>query len=345
MCTHLIISPKRRLTRWLFLGVASLVWVTSAADTGDSPELPALGGAAPHPANGLVYARPTALGWMTRAPQNLWQFGRELVNPDNTWPLLGLAAGTAALIKYDQPLLDASQRFAKRIGLIDPPRVSGREFYYVYSTDIEGIALPVYVPTNLNSSMYYLGDGYTQLFIVGSFFGYGMYYSDNRALQTASLTMESLLTTGIVVQILKRTTGRESPFQATVPGGRWDFFPNQKLYNYHTPKYDAFPSGHMATVMAATTVVAANYPEYRWIKPLGYTAMTLLGFAMLNNGVHWASEFPIAIALGYTAAKVTLDHVPRVVAGDTRTTQRNTWYAMPMLFPGSGGGLTLGARF
>ncbi len=32
--------------------------------------------------------------------------------------------------------------------------------------------------------------------------------------------------------------------------------------------------------------------------------MTLIGFAMVNNGVHWISDYPLAIALGYTYGKI-----------------------------------------
>jgi hypothetical protein len=35
--------------------------------------------------------------------------------------------------------------------------------------------------------------------------------------------------------------------------------------------------------------------------------MTVLAFAMVNNGVHWFSDYPLAIALGYTFAKVAVN--------------------------------------
>ncbi len=67
--------------------------------------------------------------------------------------------------------------------------------------------------------------------------------------------------------------------------------------------YDAFPSGHIATMMSVVTILADNYPEKRYIRPVGYSLMGLVGFAMLNNQVHWASDYPLAIALGYVCAK------------------------------------------
>ena len=34
--------------------------------------------------------------------------------------------------------------------------------------------------------------------------------------------------------------------------------------------------------------------------------MGLLGYSMLNNGVHWASDYPIGIAIGYAFAKIAV---------------------------------------
>lgn len=155
--------------------------------------------------------------------------------------------------------------------------------------------------------MYFLGDGLTHLGIIGGLTVYGVRNNDNKALSTASQTLEALLVTGVVVQVIKRTTGREAGFKATEDGGKWQFFPNQVDYNKNVPKYDAFPSGHLATIMATTTVLAENYPQHKFIRPVGYTMMALSGFAMMNNGVHWAGDYPLALGIGYVAAQVAVE--------------------------------------
>jgi len=66
------------------------------------------------------------------------------------------------------------------------------------------------------------------------------------------------------------------------------------------------PSGHMATMMGTVTVLTLNYPEKKWIKPVGYGIMGLIGFAMMNNDVHWASDYPLAIGVGYVTAQATV---------------------------------------
>jgi hypothetical protein len=116
--------------------------------------------------------------------------------------------------------------------------------------------------------------------------------------------VEAIASTGFVVQVLKHVTGRETPAKHTVPGGKWRFFPSPADYGRNVPKYDAWPTGHLATAMATVTVIADNYPEWKLARPIGYTLMAACGFAMLNNGVHWASDYPFGISLGYTMAKL-----------------------------------------
>jgi prolyl-tRNA synthetase len=55
--------------------------------------------------------------------------------------------------------------------------------------------------------------------------------------------------------------------------------------------------------MATVTIIATNYPEYKWIKPVGYSAMGVLAFNMVSGKVHWASDYPIGIFIGYVMGK------------------------------------------
>jgi len=250
----------------------------------------------------LPYERPKAFDWLTDSPENLLSFIKRIHPKENIWWLAGIGLSTAVLIKYDQAIMDESQRFARRLGLISDTK-TGRETYTIIDFSVGEFPLPLIIPKNVNSVMYFIGDGLTHLGIVGGLLGYGLKNDDNRALSTASQTLEALLVTGVVVQVIKRTTGRESGFTASRPGGKWRFFPNQLEYTRNVPKFDAYPSGHMATVMATTTVLAENYPEHKYIRPLGYTLMAIMGFGMTNNGVHWVSDYPLAIGIGYIAAK------------------------------------------
>ena len=138
----------------------------------------------------------------------------------------------------------------------------------------------------------------------------------------------------IVTQVIKRSTGRESPVAASVERGRWRPFPSWSKYQGHVSAYDAFPSGHLATAIMGITIVAQNYGEYTFIKPVGYTLVSLLAFQMVNNNVHWISDYPLGIAIGYLIGKTISDK------GRTRLSSKNeeskVTYDLAPLFSNTG---------
>ena len=144
-----------------------------------------------------------------------------------------------------------------------------------------------------------LGDGKFQFSVAGVFLGYGAIAGDKRALRTASQVGEVILAAGGVVQFLKYATGRESPFCTSTPTGRWQLFPDFKSYFTSQSRYNAFPSGHLTTSLATLTVIARNYPEQAWIAPVGYVVCTGISLGLVAQSIHWWSDFPLAIALGY----------------------------------------------
>jgi membrane-associated PAP2 superfamily phosphatase len=144
-----------------------------------------------------------------------------------------------------------------------------------------------------------MGDGRTQFGMAGAFGLYGLVTSDERALRTGSQIVQAVLSSGTVVQVLKHITGRQSPYVSSERGGAWVFFPNQIDYHKRVPYYDAFPSGHIATSTATVVVIAENYPDSKWIRPVGFTIVGLIGIGMAGTGIHWYSDYPLGIALGY----------------------------------------------
>ncbi|HEX8507146.1 MAG TPA: phosphatase PAP2 family protein [Hymenobacter sp.] len=251
------------------------------------------------------YDKPKPLRWLLHIPRDLGQFPGYAFRKENAGTLSGLVASSVALWAVDQVLLDGAQDFGRLMGL---KAKSTQKTLVSMPFRVGSVNLPLEfnVPDNLNSTFYYLGDGWTHLSVASGFWIYGGLKRDNRALQTSSQLGEAILSTGLVVQALKRITGRQSPFVATKDRGEWHLFPSYNRYQHFVPNYDAFPTGHLATAMATVTVIAENYPEHRFIRPLGYSLMGLLGYSMLNNGVHWASDYPIGIALGYAFAKIAV---------------------------------------
>ncbi len=253
------------------------------------------------------YDRPRPLQWLYHIPRDIGEVPGYAFRKKNVPVLAGIVGSTAVLYLADQALLDAVQRGGRSLGL-DPTATQRNLFRLPFHIGSVNLPIEFNAPDNVNSAFYFLGDGWTHLTIASSFWAYGLIGRDNRALQTSSELGEAILSTGVVVQVLKHLTGRQSPYVSTRPRGEWDLFPKYNDYQHFVPNYDAFPTGHLATAMATVTVIADNYPEYHFIRPVGYGLMTLLGLSMLNNGVHWASDYPLGIAMGYAFAKVAVAH-------------------------------------
>jgi membrane-associated phospholipid phosphatase len=228
---------------------------------------------------------------------NLWHdfkdTNRDFIADDHAWYLGGALAATAVMIPLDQNIIDESRRWADKIGL-SPDNKYGN------------LGPLSNIPQNTGAAFYLVGNGTTVLLLSAGFMTHALFTNDYRAYATASGMLESMALSGFYIQVLKRTTGRESPFIAREngnPGGDWNPFPSFAAYGENTPTYDAFPSGHLATIMSAFTVITTNYPEVKWLKPVGYSAIGLLSFQMVQSEVHWISDYPLALLIGYFSGK------------------------------------------
>ena len=245
-----------------------------------------------------IYEKPKPFSFLTNVPGDLLQIAKAPFQKKNLKADVLIAGLTTLLLRYDQPITNSVGKVCERIRLNSS--IEFRQLHVHHKATFK-------FPSNLNSAFYQLGEGTTTMGIAGGFFIYGKIAHDNRALQTASDLTEAFLSMGITIQTLKRISGRQAPFRAKVPGGKWHPFPSFSKYQRHTTNYDAFPSGHLATMMATITVLAKNYPEKKWIRPVGYILTGLTGWSMLNNKVHWASDFPLGLGIGYLAGKISYE--------------------------------------
>ncbi len=273
----------------------------------------------------FIYRRPRLADLVSGVPTVLSMTVRSAVSPDNRLNLAVTGVSTVILIAYDQELLDESRRFARRINLsAEHPTIRVAAGPYTL----------IAIPTTFSSGLYFLGDGWTDLLVAGGLGTYGAFKHDWRAETTATEIVSALLVSGAATQTIKHLSGRQSPSQSTEEGGRWRPFPSLKTYNKDVSAYDAFPSGHLAAAMATVTVVAENYPEHRWVRPVGYTLMTALSFAMVNSKVHWASDYPLALAIGGGIGMATARHGRRVERDETQAridSQRSSFRLDPIL--------------
>lgn len=213
-------------------------------------------------------------------------------------PYWGVIIGTTGVLyHYDEQLYDDLQKRGRDLGI-------GNEDNTKAAVSFAGQEL-VRLPSDTGSFLYFLGDGWMHTTIAAGFMGTGAYAQDNHAYNTGIMIFHGMFVSTIFNQALKRSFGRESPEVKTQERGSWKPFPSFKEYNTRTGSYDGMPSGHVMTATLTFTVISQQYPQYnKVIYPLAGVWVTALGLQMVNNGVHWASDYPLGIAMGYLIGKL-----------------------------------------
>jgi membrane-associated phospholipid phosphatase len=157
-----------------------------------------------------------------------------------------------------------------------------------------------------------LGDGRASMVIFGGLLAYSFVGNDRTALQAGRVGLESFLLSGIVTQILKHTFGRQRPMTSTESGGRWNgayFLLNQgsgKRGGY--AQYDAFPSGHTATIFAAATTLAEVFKDTPWVPYASYTVASSVAISRIMESDHWLSDCFVGGLIGYFSTQVVLHY-------------------------------------
>ena len=237
------------------------------------------------------YQKPKFFDFITKIPRDLGIMGEMFVQKENLIWFGASVGSTAILIPFDQNIVDSSRDFGEKIGFEESHTYSGPAKIF---------------PKNINSAIYRFGNGFTAILVGGGLLTYGLSNDDYRAIHTSSEIMEGLIASGALVQTVKRVTGRESPFIAEEngnDGGAWNPFPSFKAYAENTPHYDAMPSGHLVTIMTTVVIISENYKEVKWIKPVSYSFIGLMCFEMMQSKVHWVSDYPLVLFMGYVIGK------------------------------------------
>ena len=262
----------------------------------------------------IVYEKPRPFGFIKDLPKDAAGIGRRSFSREAIKPWILITGSTLLFITIDKPAIRGVENFSRSIGLHPE-----EEYNNAININIGGKETNLLkIPKNLNTAFYEMGQGFPSLLIGAGLYTFGKIKHDYRALSTASQLAETFILMAAGTQLVKRITGRQSPSEEPREGGEWKPFPSFKEFANHTPKYDAFPSGHLATMVSTITILSDNYPEKRWIKPIGYSITALTCFSMMNNKVHWLSDYPLAIGMGYVCAKTV------VKSHQKKNSRRNT---------------------
>jgi hypothetical protein len=248
----------------------------------------------------LTYSKPGFLRTMGAMPADLVTFTRDSFSKDSLPWLGAITVSSLILIHYDQKIYNAVTKEGKKLS------ISSKDKTRPY-LKIGGVSV-FRGPADLGSGLYFIGDGWVTIGMFGYFKTAGWLKDDWRASQTGNELASGLIATGFVTELMKNISGRETPERSSAKGGVWRMFPGIGEYVKNRPRYDAFPSGHLATAVMSMTVLTENYPDNAYIKPIGYTLLTGLCFQMINNGVHWAGDYPLGFAVGYGIGKAIAGH-------------------------------------
>lgn len=207
-----------------------------------------------------------------------------------------IIGSTAILYHNDEVILREVQRSGRNWGVGNEDKT--KSVLSIGEIDI------LRLPSDTGSILYFLGDGWLHASITAGFLYNGYYSKNSRALNTGFQLTHGLVVSTMFNQLLKRSFGRESPYVKTEPFGKWRPYPSIPEYQSHTASYDGMPSGHVMTTTLVFTIINENYPEYSHVVvPVGVVWTSLLAWQMVNNGVHWAADYPLGIAMGYVIGK------------------------------------------
>lgn len=152
-----------------------------------------------------------------------------------------------------------------------------------------------------------MGDGKFSLAMFSGFFLYHAATGDERSFEAARLGFESFLLSGISTQILKTIFGRERPSMARKEGGNFNgpfsYFTHKDHGSRSIASYDAFPSGHTATIFAAATTLADTYEE-KWVGYAAYGVASAVAISRIMESTHWASDCFVGGVIGVLSTKV-----------------------------------------
>lgn len=122
----------------------------------------------------------------------------------------------------------------------------------------------------------------------------GVHTDDSSLRKTALLSLQSFITSGIIVTGLKFMIGRARPRTG------------ETSTSFHPltwkPQYYSLPSGHASSAFAVATTIAEQ-SENPAVDFLAYSLAALVALSRVHENAHWISDVFIGSAIGYFVAK------------------------------------------
>jgi membrane-associated phospholipid phosphatase len=140
----------------------------------------------------------------------------------------------------------------------------------------------------------HFGDGGVLAGLIAVMYTTGELSKSNGLRKTALKSLESWLTTGVVVSVMKFTIGRARPYADESSHSFHPFSTGSRNYS--------FPSGHASAAFAVATAIAEQSRK-AYVDIAAYTLASLVALSRVHEDKHWASDVFIGACLGYFIAK------------------------------------------
>ena len=140
----------------------------------------------------------------------------------------------------------------------------------------------------------HFGDGGVLAGLIAVMYTTGELSKSNGLRKTALKSLESWLTTGVVVSVMKFTIGRARPYTDESSHSFHPFSTGSRNYS--------FPSGHTSAAFAVATAIAEQSRK-AYVDIAAYTLASLVALSRVHEDKHWASDVFIGACLGYFIAK------------------------------------------
>lgn len=150
------------------------------------------------------------------------------------------------------------------------------------------------------------------VYTVAIFGGLSVLTKSHKGIQTTLYAFEAMLNSGLWIRLGKLLAGRERPSAAYEyskhPSGIWKGPINQIINSEKrsVASYDAFPSGHTATIFSIATVFAEQYKDIPFVPIFAYSFATLVGISRMLEHTHWASDVFLGGVIGYICGQSTI---------------------------------------
>jgi len=147
---------------------------------------------------------------------------------------------------------------------------------------------------DFSSVITHFGDGGVLAGLIAVMYTTGELSKSNGLRTTALRSLESWLTTGVVVSVMKFTIGRARPYTEESSHSFHPFSMGSRNYS--------FPSGHASAAFAVATAIAEQ-SKTAYLDAAAYTLASLVALSRVHKDKHWASDVFVGACIGYFIAK------------------------------------------